>query len=45
MARFFGIAPGGERSAPGICVRVSEDGERAYMSGRQCGFVAVNGLI
>ena len=34
MAHFFGIAPGKEKTAPGIRVRVSEDGERVWMHGK-----------
>ena len=34
MARFFGIAPGEEKSAPGIRVRVSDDGETVWMHGK-----------
>ncbi|MTK11876.1 MAG: hypothetical protein F8N39_07260 [Clostridiaceae bacterium] len=34
MARFFGIAQGEEKTAPGLRVRVSEDGERVWMHGK-----------
>ncbi len=38
MRRFFGIGPGEKKAAPGLCAIVSEDGERLYLSGHQCGF-------
>ena len=34
MPRFYGIAPGEEKTAPGIRVRVSDDGERVWMHGK-----------
>lgn len=34
MALFFGIAPGEEKTAPGIRVLVPEDGERVWMHGK-----------
>ena len=34
MARFFGISQGEEKSAPGLRVRISEDGERVWMHGK-----------
>ena len=34
MARFFGIAQGEEKTAPGIRIRVSDDGERVWMHGK-----------
>lgn len=34
MAQFFGIAPGEEKTAPGLRVRVAEDGEHVWMHGK-----------
>jgi hypothetical protein len=34
MPEFYGISPGEEKTAPGLRVRVSEDGSRVYMSGK-----------
>lgn len=34
MAHFFGISPGEEKIAPGLRVRISDDGERVYMHGK-----------
>ncbi len=34
MPHFFGISPGEEKTAPGIRVRVSDDGERVWMHGK-----------
>ena len=34
MPQFFGIAPGEEKKAPGLRVRITPDGERAWMHGK-----------
>lgn len=34
MPHFYGIAPGEEKTAPGIRVRISDDGERVWMHGK-----------
>jgi hypothetical protein len=37
MPKFFGIAPGQERSAKGIRVKISPDGENVWMHGKWLG--------
>lgn len=45
MPRFYGISPGEEKTAPGIRVRVSEDGENVWMHGKWLGLGLSHAVI
>ena len=45
MALFFGISPGEERTAPGIRVAVTADGERVWMHGKWLDLGREHGMV
>lgn len=45
MPRFYGIAPGEEKTAAGLRVRVTADGESVYMSGKWLGLAEHHAVL